>query len=130
MPVSLKNQNIERTYAEGRDKFSPDDLNKLMEDAEKIQRKGKKLGSFFQEFTLLWELLGDYKKGRYTQVPWKFIAAAGFAVFYLLNPFDIVPDVLPFFGYCDDASVFGLVLAGFKSELEAYRRWKADKGKL
>ena len=127
MPGLGKNQKIERTYAEGRDKFSQDDLNKLMENAEKIQKKGEKLRSFFKEFTLLWELLEDYKKGHYTQVPWKFIAAAGFAVFYLLNPLDIVPDVLPFFGYLDDASVFGLVLAGFKSEIEAYRRWKTEK---
>ena len=67
-------------------------------------------------------MLKDYHSGAYRDIPWRFIAAAGFAVFYLLNPFDVIPDVLPVIGYVDDAAVFGLVLSSFKSEIKKYKR--------
>ena len=51
-------------------------------------------------------------------------AAVGFAMVYLINPFDIIPDVIPIVGLTDDASVFALVLASFKIEIETYRNWR------
>lgn len=115
---------VNGAFAEGSSTFTEARLDEVLNDSETAHEKARKLGGLFEEFTLLWQLLCDYKAGTYTEVPWKFIAAVGFAVFYLLNPFDVLPDVLPVIGYVDDAAVFGLVLSSFKSEIEKYKKQK------
>jgi len=120
---------VNEAFAEGSENFTEAKLTEVLDDSAIAREKAEKhLGSFFEEFKLLWQLLKDYKAGKYTGVPWKFIAAVGFAVFYLINPFDVIPDVIPFVGYVDDISVFGFVLAAFKSDIEAYKEWKKQTG--
>ena len=52
------------------------------------------------------------------------IAAAAFALLYVLNPFDLMPDVLPFIGAVDDAAVLGACLMLLERDLRQYRIWK------
>jgi uncharacterized membrane protein YkvA (DUF1232 family) len=52
------------------------------------------------------------------------IAAAAFALIYMLNPFDLVPDVLPFVGALDDATVIAACLFLIERDLFKYRDWK------
>ena len=42
----------------------------------------------------------------------------------MINPFDIVPDVLPFVGAVDDASVIAACLFLIERDLLQYRDWK------
>ena len=55
------------------------------------------------------------------------IAAAVFALIYVFNPFDIVPDVLPFVGAVDDASVIAACLMMIERDLFKYRDWKLNQ---
>ena len=121
---SEQSQKVNDEFNKGTEQFSQKDFDEVFEKEDTAQEKARGLGNFFNEFTLLWQLLKDYKSGRYTNVPWKFIAAVGFAMVYLINPFDIIPDVIPIAGLTDDASVFALVLASFKNEIETYRNWR------
>ena len=121
---SEQSQKVNDEFNKGTEQFSQKDFDEVFEKEDTAQEKARGLGNFFNEFTLLWQLLKDYKSGRYTNVPWKFIAAVGFAMVYLINPFDIIPDVIPFVGLTDEASVFALVLASFKIEIETYRNWR------
>jgi uncharacterized membrane protein YkvA (DUF1232 family) len=43
-----------------------------------------------------------------------------FALLYILNPIDIIPDVIPIFGYLDDVMVFGFCLDFVEADLEKY----------
>ena len=115
-------EKVNEAYASGCNNFTESQLDEVLSEDKLAHEKAAKLGGFFEEFELLWQMLKDYHSGAYRNVPWKFIAAAGLAVFYLLNPFDVVPDVLPVIGYVDDAAVFGLVLSSFKSEIEKYKK--------
>ncbi|MCI7643619.1 MAG: YkvA family protein [Lentisphaeria bacterium] len=121
---SEQSQKVNDEFNKGTEQFSQKDFDEVFEKEDTAQEKARGLGNFFNEFTLLWQLLKDYKSGRYTNVPWKCIAAVGFAMVYLINPFDIIPDVIPIVGLTDDASVFALVLASFKIEIETYRNWR------
>ena len=121
---SEQSQKVNDEFNKGTEQFSKKDFDEVFEKEDTAQEKARGLGNFFNEFTLLWQLLKDYKSGRYTNVPWKFIAAVGFAMVYLINPFDIIPDVIPIVGLTDDASVFALVLESFKIEIETYRNWR------
>ena len=75
----------------------------------------------------MWSLLQDYWRGEYKNVPWKLIAALGFAVAYLVSPLDVIPDFLPIVGFVDDTAVFALTIAAFKSEIDTYKKWKQSR---
>ena len=72
-------------------------------------------------------LLKDYRKGNYRTALYGTIAAAAFALIYVFNPFDIIPDVLPFVGAIDDASVIAACLMLIERDLVKYRSWKVTQ---
>ena len=119
-------ERVNQAFEHGTRDFSPKDLEKVMADAQTAEEKGGKLGDQIENFKLLWNLLKDYYNGTYRNVPWKFIAAIGFAVAYLISPIDVIPDFIPLVGYVDDAAVFGLVVKSFMSEIEEYKNWKKN----
>jgi len=74
-----------------------------------------------KQITLLWELLSDWWNDRY-EVPWKVVAAITAALLYMVNPWDLIPDVLPIVGWVDDAMVMKLCYNLIKSDLREYAR--------
>lgn len=125
---SKEQEYVNSAYKNGSKDFSEKDLNRVIEDKKTAWEKASKhFDQLFEEFKLLWQLLIDYKSGKYRDVPWKFIAAVGFSFAYLIWPIDVIPDFIPIVGYIDDVAVFGLVLAGFKSEIETYKIWKESQ---
>ena len=117
-------ERVNQAFEHGTRDFSQKDLEKVMADAQTAEEKGGKLGDQIENFKVLWSLLKDYYNGTYRNVPWKFIAAIGFAVAYLISPIDVIPDFIPLVGFVDDAAVFGLVVKSFMSEIEEYKTWK------
>ena len=83
------NEKVNAAYAKGCENFTESQLDEVLSEEELAHEKAAKLGGFFEEFELLWQMLKDYHSGAYRDIPWRFIAASGFAVFYLLNPFDV-----------------------------------------
>ena len=118
-------QRIKETFKHGTENFTPDDLEKVIGNGAAAEEKGSSLGKQFENFKLLWQLLKDYYNKKYPNAPWKLIAAIGFAVLYLVSPLDVIPDFIPLVGFVDDASVFALVVAGFSSDIEDYKKWLA-----
>ncbi len=115
-------EGVEATFTAGCADFTESKLAEVLCDEEIAHEKAEKhLGKHLADFKLLWQLLKDYHTGSYTEIPWRFIAVAGFAMLYLINPFDVIPDILPAVGYLDDISVFGLVATGCKNEIAHYK---------
>lgn len=123
-------ERIKITVENGQENFTKADLQKIMAESETAEKKAINLGEQFKNFTCMWNLLKDYWNGEYKNIPWKLIAAIGFAVAYLISPIDIIPDFIPFAGFVDDASVFALTMSAFQSEIDAYSKWKADRQKI
>ncbi len=120
---------VNESFAHGTQNFSQEDLDKVMSDEATAQRKASSLGKQFENFKLLWQLLKDYYNKKYPNAPWKLIAAVGFAVAYLVSPIDVIPDFIPIVGFVDDASVFALVIKGFSSDIDDYKRWLKEQKK-
>jgi len=98
-----------------------------LDSKKKRLRKIMNLGVFVKQkykFKLLLELVQQYRKGNYRSIPWKSLSAILFTLLYVVNPFDIIPDVLPFFGYVDDLSVFLALSNLVESDLENFKIWK------
>lgn len=120
-------ERISLSFQFGVNAFTEEDLDKVKANAETAEKVSKSLGDQFGTFQTVWALLQDYWAGEYKSVPWKFIAAIGFAVTYLVSPLDVIPDFLPILGFVDDAAVFSLVVSAFQSEIKAYTEWKKNK---
>ena len=73
---------------------------------------------------MLTALVRDWRSGKYRQALYGTIAAVVFGLIYVFNPLDLVPDVLPFLGAVDDATVIGALLMLVERDLKKYRTWK------
>jgi uncharacterized membrane protein YkvA (DUF1232 family) len=114
----------------GAEKVTSQDIEKVVEHADEIRQQFKSRGPlrrFVEDGKMLVSLLKDYRKGVYRTALFGTIAAAAFALIYVFNPFDLVPDVLPFVGAIDDASVIAACLMLIERDLVKYRSWKASQ---
>ena len=82
------------------------------------------LRQYWDDICLIFPLLKDWASRRYTVVPWTVITSLVGAILYVLTPIDLCLDVIPVFGYLDDATVFGFVISFAKDYLEEYKAWK------
>ncbi|MDF4647327.1 YkvA family protein [Vibrio parahaemolyticus] len=106
-------------------------------DVEYASKKGNKkldqldnnppgaLSKLWNDIKLMVNLITDYVKGDYTEVPWRVIAAITGAIVYFVSPIDVIPDFIPVVGYLDDALVIKLALDLASEDLIEYKRWKA-----
>lgn len=66
----------------------------------------------------------DVIKGRFRPVPWSSFALMAVALFYLVLPFDLIPDFLMLIGVVDDVVIVGWLLNRIDQRLAGYRAWK------
>lgn len=108
-------------------KIHRDDLESLLERQQAIEAKVKgsgKLKRFSADIKLMFSMVRDYWQGNYRDVPWKSIAAIAGALIYVLNPLDVIPDLILGIGFLDDAGVVALCLKLVESDLHRYAAWK------
>jgi uncharacterized membrane protein YkvA (DUF1232 family) len=109
-------------------KVSEKDLQDLIGREEEVIEKLKKVPGVFEKLVnrmrLLFEMLKDFWKGEYREVPWYTIAIAVAAVLYFINPFDIILDIIPGAGYLDDVVVIGFVYKAIHEDLKTYCKFK------
>lgn len=119
----------EEFVKEGAKKITDEDVEGVVNKADEIKRKfgvGGQLGRFIEDGQMLLSIVKDYWTGTYRQIPYSSLAAIVFALAYVFNPFDLVPDVLPLIGQVDDALVVGACLMLVEQDLHTYKKWKAD----
>ncbi len=89
-----------------------------------IDRAPALLVDFAARARLFFEMLMDYASGRYTDLPWRTVATLTATVMYLLNPIDLIPDFLFFFGLVDDAALLYAAMRLIKADLIEYCKFK------
>ncbi len=114
----------------GAEKVTDKDIEKVVDHSEEIKKQFSSRGPlkrFIEDGKMLIALLQDYRSGVYRSALYGTIAAAAFALIYVFNPFDIVPDVLPIIGEIDDAAVVAACLMLIERDLHKYRDWKVNQ---
>ena len=106
-----------------------DQINEIYNEEKRINRKSSKVdsnrfGKFIKQMKLAMSLIKDFRNKSYTDIPWRSIAFITAAVLYFMNPFDVVPDMLPVFGFGDDAMLFAALFKSLQTDLEKYGEWK------
>ena len=120
----------EEFVKEGAQKVTEKDIEKVVAKSEEIEEKFKARGPlkrFIEDYRVLAALVKDYRTGRYRQALYGTIAAVVFALLYVFNPFDLIPDVLPLIGVVDDAAVITACLMLIERDLNKYRNWKVRR---
>jgi uncharacterized membrane protein YkvA (DUF1232 family) len=112
---------------EGAENVTEKDIEKVIDKSEEIKKKFKirgPLSRFMEDARLLIAAVRDYRSGAYRKFPYAIIAAAVFALLYVFNPFDLMPDILPLIGQLDDVAVMGACLMLVEQDLLKYKVWK------
>lgn len=121
-------EKIDVGYVEdGARRVTEDDIESVVENADVIEERFRDNGPLRRLLTdgrLLLALVEDVSRGRYPHVPKWTLGAAAFALLYVLNPFDLVPDALPVLGMLDDAAVVSACVALLEQDLYDYRDWR------
>jgi uncharacterized membrane protein YkvA (DUF1232 family) len=105
-----------------------DTMHRVNDNAAEIGakfHKQKALKSLLAQGMVMIDLVRDYVTGRYREVPYWAMGATALALFYVLSPIDVIPDVLVGVGYLDDAVVVSFALRLIEKELNRYKEWKA-----
>lgn len=121
-------ENLDTGYVkQGAETITESDLETVVERADAIEERFRSSGPLhrlLEDGRLLLAFVRDVRGGRYRRVPVWTLSAAGFALLYVLNPFDVVPDALPVLGLLDDAAVVSACLALLEQDLHDYRVWR------
>jgi len=84
------------------------------------------LSEFVASVKLFFSVMNDYYNKSYKNIPWWSIASIVTALLYVLNPLDLVPDMIPVIGVLDDTMIVSLCLKMVKKDLEKYKLWKIE----
>ena len=117
----------EELIKQGSPKMTEKDLQKVVDKSDQIEKKFRSRGPlqrFIDDSKLLISAVRDYWTGKYRKWPWGTMAAVVFTLIYVLNPLDLVPDVLPIIGEVDDAAVTAACLFLVERDLLKYKEWK------
>lgn len=104
-----------------------DTIHEVNEKADEIGskfHKQKALKSLLAQGMVMIDLVKDYATGRYREVPYWAMGATALALFYVLSPIDVIPDVIIGAGFLDDAVVVSFALKLIEKELARYKEWK------
>ena len=71
-------------------------------------------------------LVRAYERGVYKQVSNEDLTWIVAALNYLIDPFDLIPDMTPFLGYVDDAIVVGFVADKTRQTLDDFMIWETN----
>ena len=126
----MLNKPNEEFIKEGAQNVTEKDVEKVIIKSEEIQRKFSARGPlarFIEDGKLLIAIVKDYWSGAYRNVPYGVIASSVFTLIYVLNPFDMVPDMLPVIGQLDDVAVMGACLILIEQDLHKYKDWKQSQ---
>ena len=124
MDATVTREAVERALREGLRKIKRSDLGRVVQRSRTFKRliRGP-LADIASDVTVLFDMVKDYADGSYREVPQKSIFAAAAALLYILNPLDLIPDLVPALGLVDDAAVLTMVVKAIQSDVHAYRSW-------
>ena len=71
-------------------------------------------------------LIRAYARGEYREIARDTLLTIIAAISYLVDPFDLIPDEVPFLGFIDDATVIGFALSRTRNQLDEFMRWETS----
>lgn len=117
-------QKAQKILERGAEKSDADTVESTLQKRSKILEKvinSSQLAPYLAQVSTLFNLLQDYARGDYRELPWWSLGAVSTALLYIFIPMDAIPDIIPIAGFIDDAAVLALCLELVGKDLAAYR---------
>jgi uncharacterized membrane protein YkvA (DUF1232 family) len=128
MALSFNPNTLKRVLRTGIKNIKNADVARLLRNSKAIRRlTSGPLAEVAEDVGTLFTMVRDVAKGDYREVPRTTLLSATFALLYILNPFDLMPDFVPGIGYLDDISLTMVVLRAISNDLDEYRSWTRKK---
>lgn len=103
------------------------DMEFVVKNHEEVMNKVKNVPAM-KEYAVdckwMLALVEDFFGAKYLELPYPVIQIAVFGLRYLLNPVDVIPDIIPKIGHMDDARVIEICMGLCREDIEKYRKWK------
>ena len=123
-------QEFKKNYAEAEELLKDTDkVEKFIQRLEKKLQSVPKIGKYLSHIPAFASLVKSYIKKEYTEVPTGTIVAILAALIYFVNPFDLIPDVIPGFGQLDDVAIIMICLKLVDNDVKEYLKWREANGK-
>lgn len=81
---------------------------------------------FQDSLIALTRMLSSWWKGDYKNISIKSIIAVVATLIYFVNPIDLIPDFIPFFGQLDDIFILGYLIKLLNKEIERFMAWENE----
>lgn len=122
---------LARLYRRGVRAIQSNDLGRVIQRSRRLQQLiTGPVAEMGEEIDNLFSMVRDYRNGAYRDLPRSTVFASTFALLYLLNPFDLMPDFLPGIGFIDDMSMLALVMGSIRRDVAAYMRWRRSRAAI
>jgi uncharacterized membrane protein YkvA (DUF1232 family) len=72
-------------------------------------------------------LIRAYYRGEYRMVERSSLLSIIAAISYFVDPFDLMPDEIPFLGFLDDATVIAFAVERTRQTLDDFMTWETAK---
>ena len=103
-------------------------VEEILKKAEEAVKDVPGVGSALAKFPLMLNMIRSYISKDYTAVSPKVIVTMLCALLYLLSGKDLIPDSKPVIGMVDDVAVITAAFMLCSPELDAYAKWREEKG--
>lgn len=105
--------------------YTNEDLDNILKKEEALYKKiaGSSLEKVKEYIEAMYKLLKD------PMAEWKYKVIAMGALLYVINPLDIVPDIIPAIGYVDDVAAIMIAVVSLGTSIEKYRKEEKNNKK-
>lgn len=129
--MQIDHASLQRLFRTGMRNIKSNDILRVIRRSKSLRRLiNGPLGEMGAQATQLLAMVKDYASGTYREMPRSTVLAGAFALLYVLNPFDLMPDFIPGIGYLDDMSMVALVVGSVRRDVEAYARWRRSRAAI
>lgn len=105
---------------------NPNEAVRFYESLNDKMNKTKGLSKWFEAVDTIGDMVVDYARGNYREVPLNTIIGATAALIYFLSPIDVLPDVVGL-GQLDDIAIIAFAVKSISHDLDKYKDWKASR---
>jgi uncharacterized membrane protein YkvA (DUF1232 family) len=102
-------------------------VSQLLIKSQHVNWQHLKAGNFKSKISLFGRLSKAYALGHYRDVSWKTMLTVVGAVIYFVNPFDLLPDIVPIAGFTDDFGILMWVYSSLHAELDKFLVWEQSQ---
>ena len=126
----MNTENVKHEFENGK---CQDEARQTMNDREKMEELKNKKNKFLNNpalsktsdsLCLLWRYLEAVTSKRYTEYSVWALTKIVAVLIYVVNPFDLIPDVIFWAGWLDDILAVSYIISLTTEELDKFKEWE------